>query len=206
MRPDPWETYQRNTRPTGRTKALGRALILTYNKPDNLEWFVLQVWDDLEFEVERKLEAAGIEAWVPTKAGKVRKNRGRRRPRDCKAVFTGYLFVHMAKAALPALYRLGIDELIGVLGTENGPTPIRDAEVIEVRRMVDDWTDEEAKPVDDVELVIRQKVLVRYGHYGTIAGRLEAYCKRKGRATIRLKLFGGEINADVPLDRIKAHC
>ncbi len=104
-------------------------------EPATHAWYAVWTRSQCEERVTGDLAARGFETFLPKALAWVHQ-RGRRR-RVAAPLFPGYLFVRdvMSPASHAAL--VGTRDVVRVLGSVEGPTPIGAGEIEDVRRLVE---------------------------------------------------------------------
>lgn len=178
--------------------------------PGDSDWFVMVTSPRAEESVDKLLDLARIERWLPRKKD-ARQRRGCRPVASREAVlvpaFPGYLFVRVMPSVRAFAGLVSLDHVEGLIGNAEGrPFPVRDREVSQLRKFVDKG--ELDRTVEAVRLAKGDRVRVEEGpfagHQGEVQWIREAQAGYAGTAHVRvlMALFGGVAPVTLQLDQI----
>lgn len=165
-------------------------------------WFVLRVANGADKIVDKSLDEAGIERWMPLK--KVRpKRRGKRKWQKQEPVevpvLPGYVFVRLVSTAYAWAGLNTIKGVLGVLGGAERPASVSDDKILKLRAFID--ADPEAIEVLTNALRKGDRVVVSEGPFASFPGIVEEV-REKGRALIEVMIFGQSTPVLVDLAQI----
>ncbi len=100
------------------------------------KWYAVHVRSRHEFQVFKRLDMKGIEAFLPT-VEKLRKWKDRKKLIDFP-LFPGYLFIHIPKSAKEILEVLKIKGVVRLLSRLPGELePVPDEQIISLKKLVE---------------------------------------------------------------------
>lgn len=165
-------------------------------------WFVLTVRPGLENDVDKLLNEAGIQSWMPSLEVKVRRRSryGGTRPEDVKVpVWPGYLFVRTVNSAAAWAAISRVDGVVGVLGTAESPAPIKDSIVLKLKVKLEH--DQDARDILEDEMKEGQRVSIDYGPFKSFEGLVETMLGLD-RVRVEVHLFGRATAVELELAQI----
>jgi len=136
-------------------------------QPDTPRWFALYTRARFERKVERELQEKGLESYLPLHT--VIRQWSDRKKKMQAPLFSCYVFVRLpTKQRMRAVATDGVVRMVGFNGQ---PSPIPDAEIEAIRRILANDIPFEPMPY----MPIGQKVEVMYGPFAGLRGRLMEY-------------------------------
>ena len=124
-------------------------------------WFALRLRSNFDFHVETALRGRGMQVYLPTWRESVRWS-DRQKTID-RPLFPGYIFVRATRGELPEALR--ITGVVQILPTSLDPTPIRDEEIDQVKRV-----SETGLPTLCCPYVAGEKVTIESGPLAGVSG------------------------------------
>lgn len=161
----------------------------------NRRWYVLSVTRRDEKAVDKLLDDAGIETWLPLRKREKLLGAKRKKVEVLEPIFAGIVFVRVVDRAMTWAGLQGADGVLSVFGTAAGPAPVSDREVNKFRGFCEKGIfDEKA----EAGFVPGAKVRVSRGP--AVGARAIIALHKKARLDrIWVDLFGGVGLVEVPL-------
>lgn len=163
-----------------------------------MNWYVAQVMTGKEEEVKARIREYGITAVVPKKRmmeQKCGKWRG-----VVRVIFPGYVFIVICAMEAEAYYKIrSVTGVIKLLGDEQGPISILEAEVSAILRLTQNG---DLLGLSEV-FVEGGKINVVSGPLKGLEGKIVKLDARRYRAKVNISLMGESRIVDLPVNVIK---
>lgn len=165
-------------------------------------WYVLRTDARADKAVDKALEEAGIERWMPVKEVRPQRRGGCRKavpePYE-KPVLPGYVFVRIMDTPRAWAGIRTIKGVRSVLGGAYGPAPVSDDKLLRLKAFLD--KDPKAIAVLTNALETGDRVTVIDGPFASFPGIVEAVMG--GRSLIEVMIFGRATRVELELAQIK---
>ncbi len=174
-----------------------------------LQWFIVNTFSGYENTVKKSLEdrikAAELdecfdEILVPSE--QVLETRGKRKVKQTRKFFPGYIFVHM-KLTKEAWHLVkNTPKVTGFLSSGKTPKPVSQHEMDRMLGRTE--TKEEAEVVQpDVSYEVGQHVRVRSGAFANFTGEVEEVNNEKRKIKLSVSIFGRPTRVEVDFNEVE---
>ncbi len=165
-------------------------------------WYVLRLAPKVENDVDKLLEDAGVERWLPVCEVLIRRRSrfAHQRPEPRKVpVWPGYIFVRVVNSAYAWAGLARVKGVLSVLGSGEHPAPVDDDKVLKLKMELE--RDEEARDVIADAMKPGQRVRVTEGPFASFEGIVEEL-RGFDRAAVEVHIFGRACLADLDLAQL----
>jgi len=179
-----------------------QALLAAAGMDGNKRWYVIRVANGADKIVDKALEEAKIERWMPVKSVRPYR-RGKRKWQKLQPievpVLPGYVFVRLVSTAHAWAGISTIKGVLGVLGGAERPASVSDDKVLKLRVFIE--RDPDVIEIMTKALTKGDRIRVEDGPFASFPGVVEEVLKN-GRALIEVMIFGRAVMTELDLAQI----
>ncbi|WP_309086450.1 transcription termination/antitermination NusG family protein [Chelativorans sp.] len=163
-------------------------------------WYVLRIAHRSERAVAADLDAAGLEAWAPTKTIWRAVFHSKKRRRAENPIFRGYVFVRSVPCDEAWVGLLRVKGVAAILGNGTRPVHVPDEKMSALMGLVVSGAFDEKK--NGRPYKIGEKVWIKDGPFASFPCVIEGYVKSRG-VRVLASLFGRRVPLEVTLAQVE---
>lgn len=165
-------------------------------------WYVLRVENGADKAVDKALDDANVERWMPV-ISVIPPRRSRRKKQRCKAILVsalpGYIFVKVVSCAATWAGLKTIEGVVEPIGGPDRPSPVSDKEITKLQASIE--KDPKAIAALTNALIVGDRVSIDSGPFATFEA-IVLVLGDADRIRVEASLFGRAVPLDIDLAQV----